>query len=226
MQLINRRWRQAYGFLAPRAFLPSLLASLLAVALWFGRVYLSQAGTYSFLLWNLILAWVPYLGSLWADHAHSRFPKAWYLLLIPGALWLAFFPNAPYIVTDFWHLAERPPVPLWYDIGFLATFALTGLLLAVFSLRIMQRLVRFHLGSIASWLFVGGAVALGGLGVYLGRFLRWNSWDLFLNPKGVLADVVSRLAHPFDHPRTFGVTLLFAAILFVFYLAFATREPA
>jgi len=226
MGLSNQRLRSAHHFLARRSIYPSVLASMLALALWFGRVYLSRTGTFSFLVWNLILAWIPYLGALWADHTHHRFPRAWYLLLVPGALWLAFFPNAPYIVTDLWHLAERPPVPMWYDIGFLATFALTGLLLAVFSLRIMQRLVRFHLGAIISWLFVGAAVALGGLGVYLGRFLRWNSWDLLLNPKGVLADITARLAHPFDHPRTFGVALLFAAILFVLYLAFASQEPA
>ena len=69
-------------------------------------------------------------------------------------------------------------------------------------------------------------LGLAGLGVYLGRFLRWNSWDLFLHPRGVLSDVVTRLADPLAHPQALGVTCLFAAILFVCYLALAPREPA
>jgi uncharacterized membrane protein len=224
MDLVLSHFEGTRRYTTLRAMCPVVLASLLAVALWFGRAYYSGSGTFSFLIWNLILAWIPYLGALWADHAHQRFPRAWFLLLVPGALWLAFLPNAPYLVTDFWHLAERPPVPLWYDIGVLATFSLTGLLLAAFSLRIMHRLVRYHLGSLVGWLFVCFAVGLSGLGVYLGRFLRWNSWDLLLNPRAVLADVVIRLAHPMDHLQTVGFTLLFAAILFVFYLGFTVRD--
>jgi uncharacterized membrane protein len=102
----------------------------------------------------------------------------------------------------------------------LTVFAWTGLFLAVFSLRTMQTLVKSYLGAAASWLFVLGSLGLGGLGVYIGRFLRWNSWDLLLQPRSVLADVVIRLADPLNHPRTIGVTLLFAAFLLVCYLTF------
>jgi uncharacterized membrane protein len=206
------------------SIVPVLLASLLAVGLFAARVYRSQEITYRFLVWNLILAWIPFLSSLWADFVDRRYPRRWWLLLVPGLAWLAFFPNAPYIVTDFWHLQARPPVPLWYDIGMLATFALTGLFLAVFSLRIVHDLVRKYLGSILGWLFAGTVVGLGGLGIYLGRFLRWNSWDLLLHPRGVLADVTTRLADPLGHPQALGVTCLFAAILFVCYVALAPRE--
>ena len=221
-----RQLRQAIQFLAQRAVVPSIAATLLALALFAGRVYLARAPVYGFLVWNLILAWVPYLASLWACRLHSGNPGEWWKLLVPGLLWLAFFPNAPYIVTDFWHLQERWPVPVWYDIGMLAAFALTGLFLAVFSLRIMQGLVRAYAGAALAWVFAIVVVGLGGLGVYLGRFLRWNSWDLILNPHGVLGDVVTRLAHPLDHPQAMGVTILFSAILFVCYLAVTSREAA
>jgi uncharacterized membrane protein len=120
--------------------IPAALSSLLAVGLLAGRVYHSRTLIFVFLLWNLFLAWIPYLGSLWADRLHRRHPRRWWYLFLPGALWLAFFPNAPYIVTDFWHLQERPSVPMWYDIGMLSAFALTGLFLAIFSLHTMQRL--------------------------------------------------------------------------------------
>jgi uncharacterized membrane protein len=205
---------------------PLLLSSLLAVALFAGRVYRSHNTSYFSLLWNLFLAWIPYLISLWANQLHQYHPPRWWYLIIPGALWLVFFPNAPYIVTDFLHLQERPSIPLWYDIGMLAAFAWTGLFLAVFSLQTMHRLVRHYLGSILSWAFVIIVLGLSGLGIYLGRFSRWNSWDLFLRPKGVLRDVVVPLLNPWSHPRAFGVTFLFAALLLVCYLTLALREPS
>ncbi len=183
---------------------------------------ISRTLTYAFLVWNLFLAWVPYLSGLWAASLHQRYPARWWMLMIPGALWLSFFPNAPYIVTDFLHLQEREraPIPLWYDIGMFTVFAWTGLLLAVFSLRTMQTLVKSFLGSAASWLFVIGSLGLSGLGIYIGRFLRWNSWDLLLHPHSVLADVIIRLANPWNHPGTLGVTFLFGAFLLVCYLTF------
>jgi uncharacterized membrane protein len=226
MSLYTTRWRQVYAFLARHSLVPLLFSSLLAVGLFGGRVYRSRTIIYFFLLWNLLLAWIPYLSSLWADHLHRRHPRRWWVLILPGVLWLAFFPNAPYIVTDFWHLQERAPVPMWYDIGMLSAFALSGLFLAVFSLRTMQRLVRAYTGPVASWLFVAAVLGLGGLGIYLGRFLRWNSWDLLLHPRGVLTDVAIRLVNPLSHPQTIGVSLVFAAILFVCYLALTSREPA
>ncbi len=217
--------RQLHRFLAHQALYPLLLSTLLAVGLFAGRVYLSHTLTYLFLVWNLFLAWIPYLSSLWAAHTHQRYPRRWWYLVIPGGLWLIFFPNAPYILTDLMHLRTRAPIPMWYDIGMLVAFAWTGLFLAVFSLRIMQNLVRTFVGSIASWLFVLGSLGLGGLGIYLGRFLRWNSWDLLFRPRSVLTDVVIRLTDPWSHPGTFGVTLLFAAFLLVCYLTF-TAVPA
>jgi uncharacterized membrane protein len=216
--------RQAHRFLARQSLYPIGLSSLLAISLFAGRVYRSYTATYAFLVWNLFLAWIPYLISLWADHCHRRYRRRWECLVIPGVLWLVFFPNAPYIITDFWHLRERAPIPLWYDVGLLSVFAWTGLFLAVFSLRTMHRLVRHHVGPILSWLFVTVVLGLGGLGVYMGRFLRWNSWDLLLRPRVVLSDVAIRLTDPWNHPRTFGVTFLFAAILFVSYLTLTSRE--
>jgi uncharacterized membrane protein len=188
------------------------------------RIYRSRSGDYVGLAWNLILAWIPYLSSLWAEHLHQRYPRRWWYLIVPGALWLAFVPNALYLVTDFLHLRERAFVPLWYDLGMLALFALTGLFLAVFSLRIMQRLVQRFIGRLFAWLFVLIVIGLSGLGVYLGRFLRWNSWDLVLHPRLVFSDMAVRLANPLDNLQTYGFVFLFAAILLVCYLTFASRE--
>src|SRR5262245_57549617 len=89
----------AHRFLAQRSLYAVILASVIACVLMIGRVYLFESWRYSFLVWNLFLAWVPYLCCLWAAIAHIRAPGAWWRLLLPGVIWLVFFPNAPYIVT-------------------------------------------------------------------------------------------------------------------------------
>jgi uncharacterized membrane protein len=213
---------QLHRFFIRQALYPVLLSTLLACGLLGARIYLSGVWTYLFLVWNLFLAWIPFLLSLWMAYIYQRQPRRWGYLLILGLVWLAFFPNAPYIVTDFLHLRPRPPIPIWYDMGLLTTFAWAGLFLAVFSLRAMQTLVKVFVGSLASWLFVAGVVGLSGLGIYLGRFLNWNSWDLLLHPRAVLADVVICLTNPLHHRATFGVTLLFALFLLICYLTVAT----
>lgn len=116
-------------------------------------------------------------------------------------------------------------MPIWYDVALLAAFAWAGLFLAVFSLRAMQHLVRAYVGVVAGWLFVFGVVGLSGFGVYLGRFLRWNSWDLLFHPRAVLVDLVVPVLHPFSNLAAIGVTLLFATFLLVSYVAMTTTGP-
>ena len=112
MSSLFYRAGKLYDFLARLGVYPVLPATLLAVSLFAGRVYLSGRLTYIFLVWNLFLAWIPYLFSLWAVSLYQSHPGRWWYLLIPGALWLLFFPNAPYILTDFFHLKTRLPIPV------------------------------------------------------------------------------------------------------------------
>jgi uncharacterized membrane protein len=209
-----------HRFFTQHAFYALALSSALAVGILAVRVARVERMTYVFLVWNLFLAWVPYLWSLWAAAIQRRFPRDWWRLLLPGGLWLLFFPNAPYLVTDFIHLRERAPVPIWYDIGLLAAFAWSGCFLAVASLQTMQRLVGQLCGAVVSWLFVLASVGLCGLGVYLGRVERWNSWDLLFYPHDVLAAAVRPILDPLSHIRPLGVSAMFAAILFACYVTF------
>jgi len=209
-----------HKILSTHLLYPILLSTLLAMVLFSARVLYSETFTFRNLVWNLYLAWLPYVFSLFAAFLYTVKPKQWWWLLPLGFLWLLFFPNAPYIVTDFLHLEDRPGVPLWYDIILLATFAWTGCFLAIASLRTMQILVKNHLGWFISWLFAGMALTLGGLGIYLGRFSRFNSWDMLFQPKDVLFDIAIRLANPLSNLRFFGFTLLFTAFLLVCYLTF------
>ena len=221
---LKNRFRAAHRFLAQHTFYPLLFSSALACAILVTRVRLSHSLTYAFLVWNLFLAWAPYYWSLATAAMARRRPAAWWRLLAPAALWLLFFPNAAYLVTDFVHLRPKGPIPLWFDIGLIAVFAWSGCFLAVASLRTIQALVAAYLGRIVSWLFVAAVVGLNGLGIYLGRFLRWNSWDLFLNPHGVLSDALTIVAHPIENRQATGVICMFGALLFVCYVMFWGME--
>jgi uncharacterized membrane protein len=215
------RITRIHRFLVGQMMYPILLSTLLALALFAGRVYLSGSWRiYVNLVWNLFLAWMPYLFSIGAAALQRQVPRAGLLLIIPGVLWLVFFPNAPYIVTDFLHLEQRPYVPLLYDILLLASFAWTGLFLAIASLRTMQVLVKIYLGGLISWFFVGTALGLSGLGIYLGRFERWNTWDLIFHFDTILKSTASRMLNPMDNLRFIGFTVLFTAFLLVCYLTF------
>src|SRR5512143_105466 len=209
--------QRVHRMLVEHYFYPLLLSSLLAVGLFAGRVIMYHTFIFRFLVWNLVLAWLPYVWSLWAVSIHRRFPRRWWALLIPAALWLLFFPNAPYIVTDFLHLYERAPIPVWYDTGLLAAFAFAGIFLAVASLNTMHEIVKDFIGAKLSWLFVTVVAGLTGFGIYLGRFLNLNSWDVFVYPQQVLSDSLHRLVHPFSNLQAYGVTIVFAAFMFVCY---------
>lgn len=189
----------------------------LAIALLTGRMLRIQGLAFGFLVWNLVLAFIPW----GASFVCTSMKSPWRWLLLP--LWLVFFPNAPYLVTDFVHLRSRPPVPVWYDVGMLTAFAWAGLLLAVTSLGAVHSAVEKVAGRIAGWLFVAGVSSLTGYGIYLGRFLRKNSWDVLLDPFDLARTLASPLLNPAEQFRTFVVAALFGSLMLVVYGAFRTR---
>lgn len=195
-------------------------ATLLACLLLVGRISMIQNLQYSHMIWNLFLAWIPFLASLVALAWHQRFPRQSWMLVVPGAIWLLFLPNAPYLGTDFVHLVRIPSPVIWYDIGLLLAFTWAGLSLAAVSLSIMHRITDDVIGRFGGWLMVVSTVGLSGFGVYLGRFRRWNSWDILLQPQSLLADAFAQLAHPLSQPLAYQVSLVFAALLLVSYLTF------
>ena len=206
-----------------------VLSSSLALLLLGARVIGTRQHDYLFLIWNLFLAWVPYAVALAIRGLHRRRARA--LLLLPlFALWLGFLPNAPYLVTDFVHLRYRVGAPLWFDAVMLASFAWAGVGLGAASLRVCSHVVRVRRGPLAAAAFVPLAALATGFGIYLGRFVRLNTWDVATRPSTVLAHVFSPLAHPFGHPQAWIVTLTFALFFVVAYLASGqtrslAREP-
>ncbi len=208
--------------LPKHSFYPLLFSSLLALGFYSFRVFYSRTSNYSNLVPNLLLAWLPYIFSVLAASTYRSHPRRWLSIGLFGFFWLVFFPNAPYMVTDFYHLDPRPPMPLWFDISLIAIFAFTGCFLAIASLRSFHLMIERFAGKAIGWLFALFTLSLCSLGVYLGRFNRFNSWDIFLHPKTVLRDVLFNILNPMDNLGFIGFTIMFTSILLVFYLMFVT----
>src|SRR5262245_9174141 len=205
------------------------VASALCLGLEVVREHRYGAYDFRFLIWNLILAWIPLLLALLV---YDRYRRGRSLLVLAPALvlWLLFLPNAPYIVTDFVHLSGNSPAPLWLDGVEVSAFAWTGMLLGFVSLYLVHAVARHRFGAAPSWIGVFGVLALVSVGVYLGRVKRWNSWDLLTQPGARLAQLHAHLGDPASLTRAIGISLaltcLLVAAYLVFYVLMAVRlEP-
>jgi uncharacterized membrane protein len=214
--------KKLYEHLQPCKFRMAIIAllfgaTLLSLILFRVRTILSGSLDYVFLLWNIFLAWIP-LGLAYIASALA-WKRRFLLLAMPlvSFLWMLFLPNAPYILTDLQHLVfPKTDVPLWFDMLLLIWFAWTGMLLGIVSMFLMHNIVRRQFGRIAGWVFVFAAGILCSLGIYIGRFLRWNSWDLFFNPLERLHDFMYYALHPSLQSIIF--ISVFSAFFIFFYV--------
>lgn len=197
------------------------LASVMCLCLVVARTVYSHTSNLQFLVWNLFLAWIPLVLATTAHRIATRRSALTRLVVVPTAIvWLLFFPNAPYIVTDFVHLGQfHDKVPGWYDVMLIAWYAWTGLLLGVVSLRLMQEIVARAVGSVGGWLLVAVVTVLGSIGIYFGRFLGWNSWDVFQAPLALAHKAWYRANQPNADVRMLGFTVLFALLFLFVYVA-------
>ena len=206
-----------------RLMMFSLLAgaTIFSVTIWRVRSELSGTVHYAFLIWNLFLAWIPFIIAYFTYTVLIN--RKWIYVVIPvtAFFWLIFFPNAPYILTDFQHLAgEWRGVPVWYDVMLLIWFAFTGLLLGMVSLFLMQEIIRREFGRWVGWAFVAVVTGLSSAGIYMGRFLRWNSWDILQNPAGLAMYTFERMLDP--SLQAIGFTTLFATFFLFLYITLYT----
>jgi uncharacterized membrane protein len=201
-------------------FILLALASVACVSLVAARNVYTENANYRFLIWNLFLAWIPFAAAAAAHAFAEAGRRALYVAIIACALvWLLFFPNAPYILTDFLHLSTiTDGAPKWFDVLMLMWFAWTGLLLGVVSLNLMQQLVARALGRIVAWTFVVIVAVAGSVGIYIGRFLGWNSWDLFRKPTYLTSRLFDRAGEPAGR-QLIGFCLLFAVLFLFVYVA-------
>ena len=201
-------------------FILLVIASAISVILAGIRMQRSDSMRYAFLLWNLMLAWIPFLLAILAYASANARKRILYLVIFVSAVaWLLFFPNAPYILTDFQHLNRvADGIPVWYDVVLIIWFAWTALLLGMVSLYLMQEIVARMFGKVTSWLFVIGVTTLSSFGVYVGRFLRWNSWDAWKNPLPLALDIWDQVRHPLANKDAFIFTIIFTLLFLFIYV--------
>ncbi len=191
-----------------------LLLSLVCILFGGIRVYMSENSKGFYLVWNLFLAWIPFIITFKLNTARNKFSTS--KLILFSILWLLFLPNAPYIITDLIHLRLRDNIPLWYDATIIFLFAFHGLLLGIVSSLLIHEVIEKYTSKFIGWIFLIGSFILAGYGIYLGRFLRWNSWDILLNPYSLVVESIQQLTNP----TAIAVTILFSLLMLSSYLLF------
>lgn len=194
-----------------------LLSSGFSCLLLAGRITVTGELTYLFLPWNLFLAFIPYSITQWMSRKVSLVENKFrfYALL---AAWLLFIPNSFYIITDLFHLTHIDSAPKWYDVLMIFSFAWNGLLFGIISLRRAELLLSLQSGKTVSVLFIAAVMWLSAFGIYIGRFLRFNSWDIITNPFSLAGEILDMIVHPLKHGYAWGMTLCYAAFMSLFYL--------
>jgi len=200
-------------------------ASAVCLLLVLARVAYSNTYGYTGLIWNLFLAWIPFALAYFAFISPWRRSTIYIISPAFAFLWLIFFPNAPYILTDLQHLGPSPSnaffwnsanVPIWYDVILLIWFSWTGMLLGIVSLNFMQEIIRREFGRWFGWIFVLIVANLSSVGIYVGRFIRLNSWDLLKNPTYAATNLWGWLSDP--SLRSFGFIGLYTLFFIFVYL--------
>lgn len=182
------------------------------------RMLVSGTARLGFLQWNLFLAWLPLIFAfLFYRRVKARKDFTWQNSLL-GFLWIAFLPNSFYIITDLIHLQSSGEVGLLYDTAMITSFVLNGLFLGYISMYLIDKVLRKFIEQKVVFTLMQFVLLLCAFAIYLGRYLRWNTWDIVFNPAGLLFDVSDRIINPGTHVHTFVVTGVYFVLLSSTYL--------
>jgi len=196
-----------------------LSVGILYALVTFRMIYSSKL-YYLFLIWNTFLAVLPYVISEY----DVRCKSSKYKTIVLCFLTILFLPNALYLISDFEHLAERPPVPFFFDILLMFYASMLGLLFNVLAIRNIHKTILHYLKPKTANKLIAFIIILSGFGVYLGRYLRWNSWDIITHPKTLLLDCIYHSLHPNLFGYTWAVSIGYAFVLGFGYLLFRQTE--
>lgn len=193
-----------------------MLSALFSLFLLAGRIAVTGSLTYLFLPWNLFLAWIPYRITSWmsADLSGLEHPWKFRGLLLA---WLLFIPNSFYIITDLFHLTHIDSAPKWFDLLLLFSFAWNGLLLGLLSLRRMELILELKTARAVSILLVSFVMWLSAFGIYIGRYLRFNSWDVLTNPLSLFESLADRILNPLQYASAWGMTAMYGLFMTLLY---------
>lgn len=187
-------------------------ASFTILLLAFRVVYSAQL-MYSFYAWNLFLAAIPlFISRTLLERSFNAYKTVALLIC-----WLIFLPNAPYIVTDVFHFTERPRVPKWFDLLLVISASWNGLMLGIVSLLQVDEFLLKIVSRVKVNIIIVISLVLSAFGIYLGRFLRFNSWDVIVNPVDLAYALGYRVIHPGQNVRTWAFTVFFGAMFSIMY---------
>lgn len=207
-------------YLSARARLGLALAgaSVVSTILYFTGTWGSHQQDYAYMIWNLSLAWLALGITLFLERTiHRQAWSSWFSLLVT-LVWVLFLPNTFYMVTDFIHVRELAEPELLNGIFMFSSFIFLGAILGVISIYIIHRELLSRLGQRTAWILVGVIMLLCSFAMYIGRVLRWNSWDIVANPSSLLFDVTDRLINLKDHPHMLSTTAGFFAMILSMYV--------
>lgn len=183
------------------------------------RVMLTGSSRFTFVPWNLLLCWVPFAFSIALVANLERRPwRHWHNLLL-SLLWLVFLPNTWYVLTDFIHVRSSGQASQMFDIVLVTSLVITGFGLGYASLLAVHRQLRLRMSGLNSALLIEAVILFCSFAIYIGRDLRWNSWDVIADPTGILLDVSDRLVNPFGYPRAISITVMFFVLISAVYAA-------
>jgi uncharacterized membrane protein len=196
-----------------------LMIGTFGILLVFFRIFKTGSPHFIFLIWNLMLAGIPWILSTLLI-LYPKIRKRIIVLIFIGILWILFIPNAFYILTDLFHLNYQNRAPVWYDLILIFSFAWAGILLGFSSLKDIEQVLSERINGKFIPFILSGLLFLSAFGIYLGRFLRWNSWNIINRPGELLFDIKERFENPMDHPGTWGMTILTGIMLNLIWWSF------
>ncbi len=194
-----------------------MIASAASVAFFFIGALRTHTTIYGYLVWNLFLAWVPFgLTILLLKVLHKKLWSSWQAILTT-IVWLFFLPNSFYLVSDLSHLEDMPHIYFVYDAMMFASFVFNGIILGYLSLYLVHNELLKRLSKRLTTVLIGVTILLCSYAVYLGHTLRWNTWDVLLNPGGVLVGISDPILHPRADSSAFMITATFFVLLSTTY---------
>lgn len=189
------------------------------IGLSFYRVYFTQKTFFVFLNWNLFLAIIPlFISHLLTSNAFLYKSKIAFALGL--VIWILFFPNSPYIFTDLFHIKVRTIMPIWYDLILILSYAFTGLMIGFISLNQLLQIARQYVSKTTTTICTIVLFFISSYGVYLGRFLRWNSWDVVNEPIKIWYDVSDHITNPTQNAPIWAMTLIMGIFLNMIYWSY------
>lgn len=180
------------------------------------RMKLTQSHDFLFLIWNLFLATIPFAIT---SYLITLKKLNWFSFGLSAFVWLLFLPNAPYIITDLFHLRLSPTKIIWLDVLVISSFTISGLFLFYLSIIDFKIILNKQFKTFWQPLFYS-LFFLSSFGMYLGRFLRYNSWEILNHPQRIIKNVFIILTQPNLNSDAWLFTITFGLFLSVGYWLF------